>query len=424
MNNPKDEYDLLVKIDVLVAKFYDLWNTPGQVSARKFYSLHKRDVGDSAENRMALQKKLRCAEQELLGTGKPMKKSKTTKKFTAQIERYTKISQIGSGGMGNIWLALDNTKQGERVVLKFMQESLENDQEAVERFEREIRQLAYLDDLHVVQIFNVAHVKGKRAIVMQYVKGKDLQEYVESTAAGRIELEEAVGFLLQIATGLQAVAERGITHRDIKPKNIMITGHGSQKIAKIIDFGLAKSHNDATSLTQQGLGSADYAAPEQWQTPSDVNIQADIYGLGCTFYFMIVGKSPYHKIEGIQAKIAAHCSNQPIPSFRDSGVAVNENIENMLQKMCAKEQNKRYETPQTLIQDIKRMQEEQESGADATPLLPASKINRGGACPIETMLTEKKSLFIRTKTLLFLLRFHRMLFLTSGEKLSEQHMEH
>jgi len=207
-----------------------------------------------------------------------------------QIGSYLILDQIGTGGMGQVYLA-EHTAMRRLVALKVFPPYSADDDVAKERFLREARAAAALDHPNIVRVFDLCQEGRLLYLVMEYVEGISLQALV--VRHGPVEVAAACHYARQIAFGLQHAYELGFVHRDIKPANLLLDRAG---VVRILDLGLVRSEADADSgLTRQLdsksiLGTADYVAPEQAVDSSNVDIRADLYSLGATLYFLLAGR--------------------------------------------------------------------------------------------------------------------------------------
>jgi len=217
------------------------------------------------------------------------------------LAHYEVTAKIGEGGMGEVYRARD-TKLDRDVALKILPRELSGDRERSARFEREARTLASLQHANIASIYGYEDVDGIRFLAMELVEGEDLAERLER---GALSMDEALGFALQIAVGLEAAHERNIVHRDLKPANVKV---GPDGIVKILDFGLARAYtgdpddgsNPALSptitaaMTQAGtiLGTAAYMSPEQARGRA-VDKRSDIWAFGVMVYEMLTGSRLY-----------------------------------------------------------------------------------------------------------------------------------
>ena len=202
--------------------------------------------------------------------------------------RYRLEERIGSGGMSTVYRAFDETLE-RWVAVKVLHGSMQDDSVQLERFRREARAVAQLSHPHIVGVIDAGEEDGRPYIVFEYVEGETLKDRIRRL--GRLPVDEAIAYAIEIARALGAAHARGIVHRDVKPQNVLVDEEGS---AKVTDFGIARSMDD-TGLTAEGrvLGTTDYVSPEQ-ALGHDVNGQSDIYSLGVVLYEMLVGDVPFH----------------------------------------------------------------------------------------------------------------------------------
>ncbi len=265
---------------------------------------------------------------------------------------YVLLERLGEGGMGQVFKARHQL-MNRTVAIKVIRKELLAHGDAVERFHREIRLAAQLDHPHLVRAHDAAQVGDTHFLVMEYAEGSDLQSLVQKS--GPLPVGQACNYVRQAALGLQHAAERGLVHRDIKPSNLQVTGQGT--VLKVLDMGLARSQAadgqaPAAQLTQARtvLGTPDYMAPEQIVDPRQVDIRADIYSLGCAFYFMLAARPPF--AEGSwEEKLVAHrkVEPQPIEQIRPDVPAA---LGAVLRKMMAKRPEDRYPTPAAVAEAL------------------------------------------------------------------------
>ena len=198
--------------------------------------------------------------------------------------QYKLLDQIGKGGTGVVFLA-KHLRLRRRAAIKVLPSDRSN-KESVERFYREARAVAALDHPNIIRAHDVNHEGKSHYLVMEFVAGQSLKEYVE--IHGALPPWEATGYILQVAAGLRHPHERGLIHRDIKPANLLLDETGT---IKILDMGLVLFfQNEDDTLTQDlskgaVLGTADYLSPEQALDCHEVDIRSDIYSLGATFLY-------------------------------------------------------------------------------------------------------------------------------------------
>lgn len=221
------------------------------------------------------------------------------------IPEFELLGELGRGGMGIVYKAR-RKGQGDVVAVKIIRKDRLQHDESVRRFRREAQAAARLNHPNIVRVFDSDHTGNIHFLVMEYVAGVTLERLVEQK--GPIDAPLAVDFLRQTAHALAHAHEQGLVHRDIKPSNIMVVPgagtkpDGTPGLIKVLDMGVARvlrnEHHPAdtlSTLTQGGsvIGTADFVAPEQLEDPHGADIRADLYSLGCTFYFVLTGQVPF-----------------------------------------------------------------------------------------------------------------------------------
>lgn len=238
--------------------------------------------------------------------------------------KYKLMGQLGKGGMSTVYLAEHQVMKQLRA-LKVLPRNRVADTSYLARFHLEARATATLDDPNIVRIHDVDNVEDTHFIVMEYVRGNDLQQLLnalEERNKGKAKPEDkaflpiadAVDYMIQSADGLAHAHEKGLIHRDIKPANLLLDERG---VVKILDLGLALiNDSQLASLTieynENVLGTADYLSPEQALNSHTVDYRSDIYSLGCTFYSLLTGHAPFHD-GNIAQRLARHQSIMPNP---------------------------------------------------------------------------------------------------------------
>ncbi len=254
--------------------------------------------------------------------------------------------QIGQGGMGAVFLAEHETLR-RNVAIKILTKTPGEQKVAVERFFREARAVAALDHPNIVRIFDVVTEKDFRYLVMEYADGESLDKVVEK--GGPLPLSRTVDYIIQAAAGLQHAHEKGFIHRDIKPANLLVTKDG---VVKILDMGLARSTTTTEDKLTEAfdkdaiLGTADYIAPEQALNSQDIDIRADIYSLGVTFYTLVAGAPPFGGTT--TQKLLQHQMKTP-PPLAQVDPTIRPEVSAVVAKMMAKDPAKRYQTPNDVI---------------------------------------------------------------------------
>src|SRR6195952_1705307 len=196
--------------------------------------------------------------------------------------RYRLEARIGSGGMSTVYRAMDVTLE-RQVAIKLMNREVSSDSDQLERFRREARAVAQPSHPHIVGVIDAGEEDGRPYIVFEYVEGETLKDRIRRM--GRLPVDEAIAYAIEISRALGAAHARHIVHRDVKPQNVLIDEEGS---AKVTDFGIARSL-DEEGLTAEGrvLGTTDYVSPEQALGHDIANGQCDIYSLGVVLFAML-----------------------------------------------------------------------------------------------------------------------------------------
>jgi WD40 repeat protein/serine/threonine protein kinase len=295
----------------------------------------------------------RAAPKDAQELAKQLVRSKTLTKYQAQevylgrargliLGSYTILDKIGAGGMGQVFKA-QHRRMDRIVAIKILPTAMTKDAAAVARFEREVRAAAKLEHQNIVTAHDSDEAGGVCFLVMQFVDGSDLSALVKKS--GPVGVQKAVDYILQAAQGLAYAHKQGVVHRDIKPANLLVDANGT---VKILDMGLARLENTvgadaatAAELTASGtiMGTVDYMAPEQALNTKLADAKSDIYSLGCTLHYLLVGKAPYSG-ETLMEKLLAH-REQPIPDLAAAGIIPAE-LQAILEQMMAKEPADRY----------------------------------------------------------------------------------
>jgi len=264
---------------------------------------------------------------------------------------YTLLDRIGAGGMGQVFKA-QHRRMKREVAIKTLPPKTMAEPASVARFEREVEAAAKLRHPNIVAADDAGFANGVHFLVMEYVAGNDLSALVKKS--GPLPIEKAVNYILQAARGLDYAHKHGVVHRDIKPGNLLVDAEGT---VKILDMGLAKIEADGYAATQSELtgsgsvfGTIDYMAPEQARSTHHADARADIYSLGCSLYYLIVGRALYAG-ETITAKLLAHQSD-PIPQLDKLRADVTAELEAVFQRMVAKTVENRYQTMSEVILDL------------------------------------------------------------------------
>ena len=262
-------------------------------------------------------------------------------------DRYEIREEIGKGGMAHVYKAWCNLLN-RYVAIKVLKEEFRNDKEFIHRFNVEAQAAAGISNLHVVSIYDVGYQDGFYYIVMEYIEGVILKEYISEK--GSLPWREAVSIAAQICEGLAAAHKANVVHRDIKPQNIIMTPDG---ILKVTDFGIARASSQATTTTTggQAIGTVHYISPEQARG-GYTDQRTDIYSLGVVLYEMLAGKMPFEGESPVAVAIK-HIQEKPMP-IREIRADVPRAVEAITLKAMEKEQNARYATAEEFLDDLNR----------------------------------------------------------------------
>jgi len=263
-------------------------------------------------------------------------------------ERYEIVEELGRGGMGIVYRAVDN-KLKRTIALKFLPSEWTCDLQAKERFVREAQAAAALDHPHICTVHEIDEAEGRMFISMAFVEGESLKTRIER---GPLKLGEVMDIGLQVAEGLKEAHKKGIVHRDIKAANIMVTEKGQ---AKIMDFGLARMSGRAL-LTKEGttMGTVAYMSPEQTRG-EDVDHRSDIWSLGVVLYEMLSGQLPF-KGEHDQTIIHSILKEQPRP-IADLRPEIPKPLQELVGKALEKNRDRRYQSMDELFNDLRSLSE-------------------------------------------------------------------
>jgi serine/threonine-protein kinase len=249
-------------------------------------------------------------------------------------DRYRIIDALGEGGMANVYLAKDIILQ-RKVAVKMLRFDLQKDPQTVQRFQREALSTSELSHPNIVSVFDVATDHGVPYMVMEYVDGPNLKEYIQTN--GPLPLDQAIGIMDQILSAVSLAHQHNVIHRDLKPQNILMDQHGTIKIA---DFGiaLALSQTDITQINT-ALGSVHYMSPEQARG-GVVTKQSDIYSLGIILYELVAGKVPFGGQTAVS--IALQHMRDQVPSLHKLNPNVPQSLDNVVLQATAKDPRDRF----------------------------------------------------------------------------------
>jgi len=283
---------------------------------------------------------------------------------TVYAGRYEVIEELGRGGMGKVYKVLDKEIQ-EEVALKLLNPEIASDEKTIERFRNELKYTRRITHRNVCRMHDINKEKDTYFITMEYVPGEDLKTVIKRK--GRLPEDEAVPIAGQVCEGLMEAHRLGVVHRDLKPQNIMIDRDGN---VRIMDFGIARSLA-AKGVTEAGMiiGTPDYMSPEQVEG-MEADARSDIYALGAALYEMVTGRVPF---EGDTALITAMKHKAEIPlSPKEIIPQLSEELSTVILKCLEKDKEKRYQTAEELLAELRCLEEGLPTAAGALkPKIPA-----------------------------------------------------
>ena len=257
--------------------------------------------------------------------------------------KYKLLRLLGAGGMSSVYLA-EHATLHHKVAIKVLPVKRVEQSSYLARFEREAQASARLNHPNIARAFDLESSGSIHFIVLEYIDGTDL--YAKVKAEGPLDVREAAEYVRQAAIGLQYAHDEGLVHRDIKPANLMLDKRGT---VKILDMGLALANGDEeASLTREHdekvLGTADYLAPEQARDSHKADRRSDVYSLGCTLYFLLVGRAPFAN-GPLAERLRAHM-NEPPPNLLEKRPDVPTAIAELYFRMMEKHPDARPQTAQ------------------------------------------------------------------------------
>jgi serine/threonine-protein kinase len=263
------------------------------------------------------------------------------------------LRKLGHGGMGHVYLARQLSLK-RQVALKLLRDDLAKNATALQRFQAEAEAVARVSHPNIVQVYAVGEHDGLKFMALEYVEGRNLRDFLAKK--GPPELPVALAIVRQVAAALQRASELGITHRDVKPENILLT----KKVeVKVTDFGLARLTADdqqPLNLTQSGvaIGTPLYMAPEQVQG-KPVDHRTDVYSLGVTCYHLLAGQPPFKGNTAFEVAMKhVHDAPEPLAALRPD---LPGDLCAMVHKMMAKDPAQRYQTAKDILRDLAKVRE-------------------------------------------------------------------
>ncbi|MHC4080993.1 MAG: serine/threonine protein kinase [Planctomycetota bacterium] len=276
-----------------------------------------------------------------------LKSELEARRSTEQIPGYKIIKKIGSGAMATVFMA-KQLSLDRLVAIKVLPKRLSANANFIERFYKEGKAAAQLNHPNIVSAYDVGKAGDHHYFVMEYVDGKTVYDRI--TKGRRLEEDEAIKIAIQVAEALRHAHERGFIHRDIKPKNIMISREGKAKLA---DLGLARALSDkaaAEAEAGRAYGTPYYISPEQIRGEVKIGPAADIYGLGATIYHMVTGRVPYEG-KNPSAVMHKHLKAHLVPPDHVNP-KISAGCAQIIEMMMAKKQSDRYRRVDDLLKDL------------------------------------------------------------------------
>jgi len=278
--------------------------------------------------------------------------------------RYKLIDERGSGAFASVFVTRD-LEDNHLYAIKILRlEGQTDETEIIARFQREAFILQKVSDPHIVRIIDYGKDQGLYFIVMDYIDGKTLKDYIHPQQP--MELSRALNFAQQIAEGLDTTYKRGVVHRDLKPQNILVNSKG---VVKIVDFGLARGDMPTLTDSSSFMGTAYYISPEQINNAHNTDIRSDLYSVTAILFEMLTGRPPFVG-ESIMDVILQH-NTAPIPSACYLRRNLPLDIDLVIKKGMAKLPADRFQTPRELIDTLERIRPTTQLQSRAYLVLPA-----------------------------------------------------
>lgn len=288
--------------------------------------------------------------------------------------RYEIRDVVGVGGMAVVYKAYDNID--DRIVaVKILKDEYLTNEEFRRRFKNESKAIAVLSHRNIVKVFDVSFGDRLQYIVMEYIEGITLKEYIEQK--GVIEWKEALFFSIQILRALQHAHDKGIVHRDVKPQNIMLLSDGT---IKVTDFGIARfSHSETRTMTEKAIGSVHYISPEQAKGEI-TDEKADLYSIGVVFYEMLTGKLPFDADSAVSVALMQVNNEAALPRTINPNIPLG--FEQITMKAMQKNTRERYQSASEILMDLEELRKNPNVKFDYQKYyVPGASTRMGGGSP-------------------------------------------
>lgn len=265
--------------------------------------------------------------------------------------RYEITDLLGVGGMADVYRGRD-IMENRVVAVKILKKEYSENEEFVRRFRNESKAIAVLSHPNIIKIYDVGYENSMQYIVMEYVDGITLKEYIEQQ--GMLKWRDCVHFTIQILRALQLAHDRGIVHRDIKPQNVMLLTDGT---IKVMDFGIARFSREVENFSsEKTMGSVHYVSPEQ-ASGERTDERSDIYSVGVMMYEMLTGRKPFNGDTAVAVALK-HIHDQPVPPSEYVS-SIYPGLEEIILHAMEKEPSKRYQSASEMIRDIEAFKQDQ-----------------------------------------------------------------
>ena len=268
-------------------------------------------------------------------------------------DRYRIVEQLGSGGMGVVYL-VEHVQMGKPMAMKLLHRELERDTDTLARFQREAEAASKLSHPNTVQVFDFGRTRGGSLyLVMEFVDGADWGQELESH--GPMRFDRVARIMQQVCASVHDAHAAGIIHRDLKPENVMLTAGPDGEFAKVLDFGLAKLRGDAakSQVTQTGaiIGTPYYMSPEQIRG-EDLDQRSDIYSLGAMMYSAVVGAPPFDADTPVGV-LSQHLTEEPVPPSQRAPLPLPPKADQIILRAMHKNKAERFDTALELREALK-----------------------------------------------------------------------